>query len=246
MGLFEKQVARKPNLYPWTQSFINSIWESHWTPNEFDFKSDVHDYKTVLSQEERQIVVKTLSAIGQIEIAVKTFWAKMGNVLQHPSIMDLGIAMANVEVIHNIAYEKLLVELGLSEIFEENLRLDIINGRVKYLNKYNDRVYSDEHKQYVYAIILFTLFIENISLFSQFYVVLWLGRYRNVLKDTNQQVAYTKNEELLHARIGIQIINTMRREYPQYFDQDLEDKVIHEASEAYIAEANIIDWILAD
>src|SRR5665213_1877689 len=128
MGLFDEQVARKPNLYPWTKEFIDSMWESHWTPNEFDFKSDVHDYKTGLSEQERVVIIRALSAIGQIEIAVKTCWARLGNNLPHPSMVDLGCVMASIEVTHNIAYEKLLTELGLSDAFEDNLKLDIING----------------------------------------------------------------------------------------------------------------------
>lgn len=246
LKIFDEQIARKPNRYPWTQDFIDSMWGGHWTPNEFDFKSDVHDFKTSLTEQERQVIIKTLSAIGQIEIAVKTFWARLGDNLKHPGLVDMGIVMAAIEVIHNVAYEKLLVQLGLSDAFEENLKLDVINGRVKYLRKYNDRIYKDNKKQYVYALVLFTLFVENISLFSQFYVVLWFGRYKNVLKDTNQQVAYTKNEELIHARIGVQLINTIRKEYPDLFDDELIQRIIHEAGEAYKAEANIVDWILGD
>ena len=246
MKLFDEQVARKPNRYPWTQEFNDAMWKGHWTPNEFNFKSDVHDYKTLLTPQEQQVIVRTLSAIGQIEISVKTFWARLGDNLRHPSMVDMGLVMANIEVIHNIAYEKLLTVLGLSDAFEDNLKLDIINGRVKYLRKYLDKVYTENKKQYVYALVLFTLFVENISLFSQFYVVLWFGRYRNVLKDTNQQVQYTKNEELIHARIGIQLINTIRKEYPELFDAELEARILSEAEEAYKAESKIIEWILGD
>ena len=43
--------------------------------------------------------------------------------------------MANIEVIHNNAYERLLKVLGLEDIFEQNLKLDFIEGRVKYLEE---------------------------------------------------------------------------------------------------------------
>ena len=158
----------------------------------------------------------------------------------------MGVVMSSVEVIHNIAYEKLITVLGLQEQFEKNLKFPVIEGRVKYLKKYLSKEYTDSKKQYIYSLILFTLFVENISLFSQFYIVLWFGRYKNTLKDTNQQVLYTKNEELIHARIGVQLINVIRSEYPELFDQELEDKVVYEAGEAFKAEAKIVDWILGD
>lgn len=244
--IFEEQISRKPDHYAFCQEFISAMWAGHWTPNEFNFKSDVHDFKTKLTDQEKTIIEKTLSAVGQIEVAVKKFWAKMPDTLKHPSLADLGYTMANIEVIHNIAYEKLLTSLDLNKVFEENLKLEIIQGRVKYLRKYLEKNYDDEKKQYIYALILFTLFVENVSLFSQFYTILWFGRFKNVLKDTNQQVLYTKNEELIHAQAGIKLIQTIQQEYPELFDEDLKNKIISEAKEAFNSESKIIDWMIGD
>lgn len=193
--IFDEQISRKPNKYKWVDSFVESMHNGFWTDKEFSFKSDVQQFKVNLTEKEREIIVRTLTAIGQIEIAVKTFWAKLGDNLPHPALQDLGYVMANVEVIHNNAYERLISELGLEDAFEENLKLEWIQGRVKYLKKYTHRFYKDSKKQYLYALILFTLFVENVSLFSQFYIINWFSRFKNVLKDTDQQVKYTRNEE---------------------------------------------------
>lgn len=244
LRLFDEQIARKPNQYSWTQEFITKMWTGFWTPEEFDFKSDYHQFKTELPENHRRMVVKTLTAIGQIEIAVKRFWANLGDNLPHPAMYDLGFVMANTEVIHNQAYEKLIETLKLSKAFEENLKEKVVSGRVQYLRKYLERVYKDDKKQYIYAIILFTLFVENVSLFSQFYVILWLNRFNNVLKDTAQQVQYTRNEEMIHALVGIKIINTLRAEYPDLFDEELSVKILNEIQDAFTCEAGIIDWIM--
>ena len=203
--IFDEQISRKPDHYPWTEEFITAMHNGFWTDKEFNFQSDIQDFKTELTEQEREIVTRCLSAIGQIEVAVKTFWAKLGENLPHPSLTDLGYVMANVEVIHNNAYERLLRVLEMEHLFEENLKLDIIQGRVGYLRKYLKKHYKDARKQYVYSLILFTLYVENVSLFSQFYVVNWFNRHRNVLKDTAQQVAYTSREELIHALVGIKL-----------------------------------------
>ena len=212
-SIFEEQITRKPNHYPWTE-------------------------------QEQEIIVRTLSAIGQIEVAVKTFWAKLGENLPHPSLSDMGYVMANIEVIHNNAYERLLTVLDMEDIFEENMKLEWIQGRVKYLKKYTHRFYKDSKKQYLYALILFTLFVENVSLFSQFYIINWFARFKNVLKDTDQQVKYTRNEENIHGMIGIKIINTIREEMPELFDEELEERILDEANQAYKAEAKIVDWMV--
>ncbi|NBP03726.1 MAG: ribonucleotide reductase [Proteobacteria bacterium] len=242
--IFDEQISRKPNRYPWTDTFIEAMHNGFWTDKEFSFKADVQQFKVNLTDQEREIIVRCLSAIGQIEVAVKTFWAKLGENLPHPSLQDLGFVMANVEVIHNNAYERLLSVLGLEEIFEENLKLEWIQGRVKYLRKYTHKFYKDSKKQYLYALILFTLFVENVSLFSQFYVINWFARFKNVLKDTDQQVKYTRNEENIHALVGMRIVNTIREEYPELFDEELESKILDEAQEAFKAEAKIVDWMI--
>lgn len=244
MGLFDKQVSRKPNSYPWTQDIINALWHSFWTPNEFSFRSDYSQFHSELTEQERGVIVRTLSSIGQIEIAVKRFWADLGKTFQHPSMSDMGLVMGNNEVIHNQAYEKLLDVLGLQSAFDEALKEPALQGRVEYLQKYLDRHYEDERKQYIYALILFTLFVENTSLFAQFYTIMHFNRFDSVLKDTAQQVQYTRNEELLHAQAGVMLINTLRKEYPELFDEELGQRVKEECLLSIEYEGNIVDWML--
>jgi ribonucleoside-diphosphate reductase beta chain len=242
--IFDEQISRKPDNYPWTQDFISAMHNGFWTDKEFNFKSDLQDYRVSLTDKEREIIVRTLSTIGQLEISVKKFWAKLGDNLPHPSINDMGYVMANTEVIHGDAYERLLEVLGIDDAFDKILELDIIKGRVNYLRKHLHKFHSDNKKQFIYSLILFTLFVENIALFSQFYVISWFGRYRNSLKDTNKQVEYTSREENLHALIGIKLINVIKEEHPELFDEELENKIMHEARDAIKYEFQIIDWIL--
>jgi len=240
--IFEEQISRKPDHYPWTEEFITAMHNGFWTDKEFNFQADIQDFKVNLNDTERDMVSRSLSAIAQIEVAVKTFWAKVGENLPHPSITDLGYVMANVEVIHNNAYERLLDVLDMNDIFEENLKLDIIQNRVKYLRKYLHKYYKDSKKQYVYSLILFTLYVENVSLFSQFYTINYFNRFRNLLKDTAQQVAYTSREELLHAMVGMKLVNVIREEHPEIFDDEFIERIRHECEEAYKAESKIIEW----
>lgn len=242
--IFDEQITRKPDNYPWTQEFIEAMQNGFWTHREFNFQSDIQDFLVNLSDQEKQIIIRALSTIGQLEISVKKFWAKLGDNLPHPSINDMGYVMANVEVIHGDAYERLLEVLGIDDSFDQILKLDIIKGRVNYLRKHLHKFHDNNKKQFVYSLILFTLFVENIALFSQFYTISWFGRYKNLLKDTNKQVEYTSREENLHAMIGIKIINTIKEEHPELFDDELEQKIIYEAKEAIKYECQIIEWIV--
>ena len=246
ISIFEEQISRKPDRYPWTQNFIESIQNSHWTVREFSFQSDLQDFKVKLSEPEKEMLTKALATISQIEIGVKKFWGSLGNNLPHPSINDMGYIFGANEVVHGDAYERLLEVLGLEKAFDEILELDIIKGRVNYLRKHLHKYHEDNRRQFIYSIVLFALFVENIALFSQFYTIAWFGRFKNQLKDTNKQVDYTSKEEALHFLAGAKIINTIRKEHPELFDKELEDKVLHEAELAVKYECKIIEWILGD
>lgn len=245
--LFDEHLSAEDDQYTAKCfEFCESMRNGFWTANLFNFSSDIQDFKTRLTPQEQQVISRTLAVVGNVECRVKTFWWKLGLTLPRRSLIDLGITMANTEVIHFEAYSKLLKTLGLDGLFEETKDEPLILGRDKYLGKYCHRFYKDSKKQFIYAMILFTLFMENVSLFSQFYIILWFGRYKNVLKDTNQQVMYTKNEELIHSRVGIWIVNQARKEYPELFDEEMEQRVLAEAKEAFEWEAKIIDWLLED
>ncbi len=244
MALFDEQLSRKPDLYPWTQQYIEAIQNSFWTVREFNFQSDIQDYKVKLNKQEQEIIIRALSTIGQLEISVKKFWSKLGDNLPHPSVNDMGYIFGANEVVHGDAYERLLEVLGIDEAFDEILKLDIIKGRVNYLRKHLHKFHADNKKQFIYSLILFSLFVENIALFSQFYTISWFGRFKNVLKDTNKQVEYTSKEENLHFMAGAKIINVLRKEYPEIFDDELKEKVLYEAEQAVKYECEIIEWIV--
>lgn len=243
--LFEENTDLETNLYPWTQTFIDKFWDNPWTPKKFHFKSDVQQFKTEMTEPKKRMIVKTLSAIAQVEVAVKSFWLTLGLRFKHSSLLGLGAVMANTEEVHNQAYKKLLDVLGLQKVYKETRESSpALQGRIGYLRKYLSRAFEDDRRQQVYSLILFTLFVENVSLFSQFYVVLHENAVHNVLKDAAQQIQYTKNEETLHAQIGIKLINTLRQEYPELFDPEMDNKVFQEVQAALTAEDSIIDWIL--
>lgn len=244
--LFDKQVELEPNNYPWSYDFIDKIWAGFWTPNEFDFKSDYAQFKKEMSEPEKQMVVKALSAIAQVEIDVKRFWGKIGDLFPQPSIAEVGYVMASIEVTHSRAYKKLLDKLFMKRVFKENLQQPELKGRVEYLRKHLNKFSENDKKQIIYSLILFTLFTENVSLFSQFYIILYLKHFKNILKDTGQQIAYTRNEESLHAQLGIKLITTLQQEYPDLFDSDLNDTIIKAVDAAVESEDHIIDWMLGD
>jgi ribonucleoside-diphosphate reductase beta chain len=96
MPIFDEQISRKPDHYPWTTEFIEAMHNGFWTDKEFNFQSDVQDFRVNLTDQERDMITRSLSAVAQIEVAVKSFWAKIGENLPHPSIVDMGLSLIHI------------------------------------------------------------------------------------------------------------------------------------------------------
>ncbi len=182
-------------------------------------------------------------AIAQIEVNVKTFWADMYKRMPITEVGDVGMTFAESEVRHKDAYARLLRILGLEKEFQSVIEVPAIEGRLKYLKKYLDGTRSRDNKMYTKSVLLFSLFIEHVSLFSQFLIMMSFNKERNVLKGISNVVEATSKEEEIHGNFGAEIINIIKKENPEWFDEEFEDLIYSACKKAYNAECDILDWI---
>jgi ribonucleoside-diphosphate reductase beta chain len=245
MSIFTKRVAFKPFEYPEVVEYKNAINHSYWLVSEWNFLGDVHDFKVNLTDIERNAVKNTLLAISQIEVSVKKFWTKLGDRFPKPEFEQVGVTCGESEVRHADAYSHLLQVLGLNEDFANVLEVPAIQGRVNYLSKFlNSQNTTD--KDYTLTLTLFSIFIENVSLFSQFVIIKSFNKYKNVLKDIDNVVQATQKEEVIHAMLGMYLINEIKKENPEWFNDKFYTKINEACVKAYEAECGIIDWIFED
>jgi len=247
MSIFTPRDNYKPFEYDFiSKPLIEAMWAGHWTVNEFTFSSDVQDYNTKLSKQEQELIKRASLLISQVEVAVKSYWSNIGKLIPKPEIGDMGAVFGGIEVIHSRAYSEILNKLGFNDEFQNILSEEFIKGRVRYLNKYINKHYEDDRKNICYSLALFTLFTENVSLFSQFFIILGFNRFRGILKDMANVVQYTSKEENLHAEGGMALLTQIRKEHPEIFDEEFEQRIIEESIEAYMAECNLIEWMVGD
>ena len=96
---------------------------------------------------------------------------------------------------------------------------------------------------YTKSVLLFSLFIEHVSLFSQFLIMMSFNKERNLFKGISNVVEATSKEEDIHGNFGVEIINIIKSENPEWFDADFENLIYSACKKAYIAECGILDWI---
>lgn len=243
MSIFDKRTAFKPFEYPEIIAYKDSINHSYWLVSEWNFLGDIHDFKVKLNDVERHIIRNAMLAISQIEVSVKKFWTKLGDRFPKAEFEQVGVTFGESEVRHSDAYSHLLEVLGLNDDFTELLQIPVIQGRVEYLTKYLKGASDNSNENYTLTLTLFSIFIENVSLFSQFVIIKSFNKYMNVLKDIDNVVQATQKEEVIHALLGVYIIKQIQKEFPDWFNEAFYAKLYRACKKAYEAECGIIDWI---
>lgn len=229
--------------YPHLLKYANVIWEAFWTPEHFDYDSDVRDFRTKLKLHEQEALKRSMLCIGVVENKVKTSWARIDMRCPKTEISDAGFVFAGNEVVHRRTYKQGLDLLGLDREFEHVMEIPQIAGRVNYLNKYLKGYTSRSNKEFTKSLILFSLLVENASLFANFLTISAFGKYKNILTNFTTVVNATSKEEAIHAQFGAELIKIIKEENPEWFDQEMEDKIRRNIRKAYKAEEELIDWI---
>ena len=242
-NIFEKRLNLKPYDYPVLTDYVDAIRHSYWIHTEFNYTSDIQDFKAYLSEVEKSAIKNTMLAISQIEVAVKTFWGDIYKKMPKPEVGAVGATFAESEVRHHDAYSHLLEILGLNNEFQDLKKNPVMMRRVNYLEGALKNVSSEDNKEFSESIILFSLFIEHVSLFSQFLIIMAFNKHKNVLKGISNVVEATSKEEQIHGNFGSDLIQIIKAENPKWFNDTHKDNVRSLCKQAYNAEAEIIDWI---
>jgi len=246
MSIFDERFNLKPYEYPHLLEFKTAIRQSYWVHDEFSFEGDVQDFRVNCTDAERSVIKKTMLAIAQVEVAVKTFWADIYDRLPVPEVGAVGMTFAESEVRHLDAYSHLLELLGLNDAFERIEEIPALIDRVEYLNSALEGADSRDERAFAHSILLFSIFIEHVSLFSQFLIMLSFDKHEKRFKGVANAVEATSKEEQIHGLFGVELMNILREEHPEWFGPAFEQEVRAACEEAYDAEQKVLDWIFAD
>tara|TARA_R100000541_G_scaffold2918_1_gene9477 strand:+ start:10112 stop:11089 length:978 start_codon:yes stop_codon:yes gene_type:complete len=241
--IFKPRLNILPYQYPQLLAYKDAIRHSYWIDTEFNFTEDIQDFKITITPEQKDVIKKTMLAIAQIEVNVKTFWGDLYKRMPITEIGDVGFTFAESEVRHKDAYARLLRILGLEKEFETVVEVPAIKGRIKYLKKYLDGTRSSDDKMYTKSVLLFSLFIEHVSLFSQFLIMMSFNKELNLFKGISNVVEATSKEEEIHGNFGAELINIIKKENPHWFNSQFKQLIYSACQKAYEAECKILDWI---
>ncbi|MFA7377084.1 MAG: ribonucleotide-diphosphate reductase subunit beta [Acholeplasmataceae bacterium] len=245
-NIFKPRLSLKPYEYKDLVEYVDAIRHSYWIHTEFNYTSDIQDFKVLANNVEQEAIRRSMLAIAQIEVSVKTFWGDIFKHLPKPEIGSVGYTFAESEVRHHDAYSHLLELLGLNDAFETIRSVPAMIKRINYLDYMNQTSKQFDEKSYTISILLFSLFIEHVSLFSQFLIIMSFNKYQNRFKGISNVIEATSKEEQIHGLFGIDVVNIIKQENPTWFDESMSYRIKEACLSAFEAEKDIVEWIFEE
>ena len=72
------------------------------------------------------------------------------------------------------------------------------------------------------------------------------NKHKNVLKGISNVVEATSKEEQIHGDFGIDVINIIKKERTEWFDEEYKTMINELCEEAFRSESKIVDWIFEE
>ena len=99
-NIFEARVNILPYEYPQLLAYKDAIRHSYWIHTEYNFTTDIDDFRVKVTDEEREVIKRTMLAIAQIEVNVKTFWADL---YKRMPITVINVTAMNIAAVSRVA-----------------------------------------------------------------------------------------------------------------------------------------------
>jgi len=72
-NIFSKRINLKPYEYPNLNEYVDAIRHSYWVHTEFNYTSDIQDYKVHLNEKEKSAVERAMLAFHKLKLQLNHF-----------------------------------------------------------------------------------------------------------------------------------------------------------------------------
>jgi len=247
----------RPMRYPVFYGMYKAGIKNTWTVEEVDFSKDIVDLKSRLTPGESHLISRLVA-----------FFASGDNIVQENLVLNLfkhiNAPEAKLYIGRQIFEESLhidfyttLLDNYLPDMKEREAAFDAVENipsikqkaafSYKWMNFINeiDELRTDEdRKKFLLNIVAFAACNEGLFFFGAFAYVYFL-RSKGLLNGLATGTNWVFRDESLHITFAYEIVNTIRREYPELFDADFRAQVITMMKEAIECEMLFADDILS-
>lgn len=246
----------RPMVYPVFFEMYRDAIKNTWTVEEVDFSTDVTDLHTRMTDAERHLIHRLVAffATGDSIVANNLVL----NLYKHINAPEARMYLSRQlyeEAVH-VQFYLTLLDTYIPEPEERYLafaaieNIPSIRKKADFCMKWMDSIDSlDEletraqRKEFLLNLICFAACIEGLFFFGAFAYVYFL-RSRGLLHGLAAGTNWVFRDESAHMAFAFEVVKTVRKEEPDLFDEDLQNRVISMLDEAIDCETQFAEDLL--
>ena len=219
-----------PFKYDWAwQKYLDGS-ANHWMPQEINMTADVALWKSEngLTEDERTIVKRSLGFFSTADsLVANNLVLAIYRLITNPECRQYILRQSLEEAIHTHAYQYCIESLGMDEgeIFNMYREIPCVAKKaswaLKYTKELSDPSFTtgtlETDKKLLKNLIAFYCVLEGIFFYCGFTQILSMGN-RNKMTGTAEQFQYILRDESMHVNFGIDVINQIKLENPELWD----------------------------
>ncbi len=210
---------------------------NHWLPTEIAMQDDIELWKSPRLSEDERLAFKT--ALGFFttadSIAANNIVLGLYEHVSSPECRMYLLRQAYEEAIHTHAYQYIVESLGLDggEIFNMYRENSAHHSKADFILGFNDGIFADgfhtgtfkNDQKFLENLCIFSLILEGIFFYSSFAVIFGFQR-QNKLVGSAEQIQYIMRDESQHLNFGINMINAIKEEQPELWDDKFQKHMV--------------------
>ncbi|HEY5644686.1 MAG TPA: ribonucleotide-diphosphate reductase subunit beta [Pseudomonadales bacterium] len=223
-----------PFKYDWAwQKYLDGC-ANHWMPQEVNMNADIALWKSDggLTDDERIVVKRSLGFFSTADsLVANNLVLAIYRLITNPECRQYILRQAFEEAIHTHAYQYCIESLGMDEgeIFNMYHEVPSVARKASWALKYTQEISDptfctgtpEADKALLSNLIAYYCVLEGIFFYCGFTQILSMGR-RNKMTGTSEQFQYILRDESMHVNFGIDVINQIKLENPQLWDEQMQ------------------------
>jgi ribonucleotide reductase beta subunit family protein with ferritin-like domain len=236
MSLLKTSETYKPFKYPWAVELSKKHEEIHWIEDEAELSEDVQDWKTKLSDSEKEFITHVLRLFTQSDVQVgENYHELLIPKFKNNEVRNMLSSFAAREAVHQRAYALLNDTLGLpDEDFHKFLDYKEMADKIDFMKEGE----TNSHTGLALALAQ-SVFNEGMSVFASFVMLLNFQRFGK-MKGMATIVEWSIRDETIHVQGNSKLFREFTDEHPRIVNDELKSKIYSMAENAVKLEEKFI------
>lgn len=237
MSLLNISKTYKPFQYPWAVEMTKKHEEIHWIEDEAELSEDVQDWRTKLTDPEKEFITQVLRLFTQSDVQVgENYHEFLIPKFKNNEIRNMLSSFATREGVHQRAYALLNDTLGLpDEEYHAFLEYKAMADKIDFMSNGD----TSSHTGLALALAQ-SVFNEGMSLFASFVMLLNFQRFGK-MKGMGTIVEWSIRDETMHVQGNAKLFREFCEEHPRIVNDELKSKIYSMALEAVKLEDRFIE-----